>query len=51
MHGDIFRLQLATNRHLIEKLHRLKKRKDFKIVKGGPLRLFKNPVCCKTSKK
>ena len=30
---------------------RLKKRKVFKIVKGGPFRLFENPVCCKISKK
>ena len=30
---------------------RLKKRKVFKIVKGGPFRLFENPVCCKIAKK
>ena len=30
---------------------RLKKRKVFKIVKGGLFRLFENPVCCKISKR
>ena len=30
---------------------RLKKRKFFKIVKGGPFGLFVNLVCCKMSKK
>ena len=29
----------------------LKKRKVFKIVKGGPFGLFERPVCCKISKK
>ena len=24
---------------------------NLKIVKGGPFRLFENPVCCKISKK
>ena len=30
---------------------RLKKRKVFKIIKGGTFRLFENLVCCKISKK
>ena len=30
---------------------KLKKRKVFEIVKGGPFRLCENPVCCKISKK
>ena len=30
---------------------RLKKAQFFKFVKGGPFRLFENPVCCKISKK
>ena len=30
---------------------RLKKRKVFKMWKGGPFRLFENPLCCKMSKK
>ena len=30
---------------------RLKKRKVFKPVKGGPFGLFKNPVCCKIPNK
>ena len=29
---------------------RLKKRKVFKIVKGGPFGLFENPACCSISK-
>ena len=27
------------------------KAKVFKIVRGGPLGFFENPVCCKSSKK
>ena len=30
---------------------RLKKRKVFKSVKGGPFGLFENPVCCTISNK
>ena len=32
-------------------ISKAKKRKVFKIVKGGPFGLFEDPVCCKISKK
>ena len=46
------RLELTRREHLKSALYiRLKKRKVFKTVKGGPFRLFRNPVCCKVLKK
>ena len=47
-----WRKKRARREHLMSALYlRLKKRKVFKVVKGGPFRIFENPVCCKISKK
>ena len=45
--------QLKTRRERLKSALylKLKKRKVFEIVKGGPFRLFENTVCCKISKK
>ena len=47
------RLPIKTRRERLKSALylRLEKLKGFKIVKGGPFGLFKNPVCCKMSKK